>query len=161
MGNSKSESNISKSDSDSISNSAKNDQFETMDCQQENENTIINRVRIVKKSITLTNQHVFSIHLTKLEIPKQNVFNIKNEFNHYCNHWAIILELSNDSYVNIQFGRNGFSLKEFNNTNVEGESLLNSIIETWGEEGHPFSFCYLGIAHYEYDRLKNFLREKK
>ena len=146
---SKSDSNSSKSNSDSSSNSANNDgKLEEMVFQKENENTIIKRVWIVKKSISLTDGHVnlggllkVVYHLfykdfddLKLFKPKPNVFKIKNEYNSNFKHWAIILELSNSSYVNIQFGRDGFSLKEFNKTEVKGESVFNSIIETWGEE---------------------------
>ena len=175
---SKSDSNSSKSDSDSSSNSANNNgELETMDCLKENENTIINRVWIVKKSITLQDRHVnaFSFHINtnhplkkrrlnsdiKLVKPKPNIFKIKNEYNSSCKHWAIILELSNDSYVNIQFGKNGFFLKEYNKTDIEGESVFNSIMATWGEEDRPFSFCYLGNANYQYDKLKITLNEKK
>ena len=86
---------------------------------------------------------------------------IINNFEPTFKHWAIILELSNDSYVNIQFGRNGFSLKEFNKTIIEGENIFNAIMETWGQKYHPFSFCYLGNANYRYEELKNKLFEKK
>ena len=173
---SKSDSNSSKSDSDSSSNSGnKNGKLETMDCLKENENTIINRVWIVKKSITLNERHVnvsalsfFSKMISKIKKksinlvkPKANIFKIKNEYNSSFKHWAIILELSNDSYVNIQFGKNGFSLKEYNQTDIKGESVFNSIIETWGEDDSPFSFCYLGEANYQYDVLKNTLNEMK
>ena len=174
---SKSDSNSSKFDSDSSSNSANsNGELETMDCLKKNENTIINRVWIVKKSITLQDRHVnaFSLKLylrlnrtlysepdLNLVKPKPNIFKIKNEYNSSCKHWAIILELSNDSYVNIQFGKNGFSLKEYNKTDIEGESVFNSIMGTWGEEECPFSFCYLGNANYKYDKLKITLNEKK
>ena len=169
---SKSDSNSSKSDSDSSSNSANNNgELETMDCLKENENTIINRVWIVKKSITLNDRHVNvsafgifskikkkSINLVK---PKANIFKIKNEYNSSFKHWAIILELSNDSYVNIQFGRDGFSLKEFNKTSIDGENILDSIKETWGEKAHPFSFCYLGNANFEYEKFKQTLKIMK
>ena len=74
---------------------------------------------------------------------------------------VIILELSNGSYVNIQFGKNGFSLEEYNKTEIEGENWLNSILGTWGEEDAPFSFCYLGNANYKYEELKLFLQKKK
>ena len=171
---SKSDSNSSKSDSDSSSNSGNNNgKIETIDGSKENENTIINRVWIVKKSITLTDGHVdfrLIYFLNTLRIfkkpiklmkPKANVFKIKNECNSHFKHWAIILELSNGSFVNIQFGRNGFSLKEFNQTNIEGENILNAIKETWGEKHHPFSFCYLGNANYEYENLKSFLEKEK
>ena len=174
---SKSDSNSSKSNSDSSSNSANNDgKLEEMVFQKENENTIIKRVWIVKKSISLNDGHVdfdpLSIRLirkifykdfynVKLFEPKPNVFKIKNEFNSNFKHWAIILELSNSSYVNIQFGRDGFSLKEFNKTEVKGESVFNSIIETWGEEKYPYSFCYLGKANYNYNNLKNILIKRK
>ena len=95
--------------------------------------------------------------------PKINIFNIKNDWIGYFKHWALILELSNGSYVNIQFGRKGFSLKEYNKeeTQLEGENLLNSILETWGKEDTPCSFCYLGNAKYEYEKLKAFLKKKK
>ena len=53
-----------------------------------------------------------------------------------------------------------FSLKEFDKTDIEGENLLNSIIETWGEEEHPFSFCYLGEANYEYENLVDIKMKK-
>ena len=173
---SKSDSNSSKSDSDSSSNSANNNgELETMDCLKENENTIINRVWIVKKSITLQDRHVNALYIhpfgplkkrklnpdLNLVKPKPNIFKIKNEYNSSCKHWAIILELSNDSYVNIQFGKNGFFLKEYNKTDIEGESVFNSIMGTWGQEDRPFSFCYLGNANYQYDKLKITLNEKK
>ena len=182
---SKSDSNSSKSDSDSSSNCGnKNGKLETMDYLKENENTIINRVWIVKKSITLNDRHVnfsplplnfnflnFSIlslliftkfsNDIRMVKPKANIFKIKNEYNSSFKHWAIILELSNDSYVNIQFGKNGFSLKEYNKTDIKGESVFNSILGTWGEEYCPFSFCYLGKANYKYEELKNTLNEMK
>ena len=177
---SKSEINLSRSDSDSSSNSGLNNgEFEKMKCGDENKNTIIYRVWIAKKTITLTDDNVRVLppnpfdssillwlnHETngciKLILPKQNIFLIKNEIKLYAKHWAIILELSNETYVNIQFGRNGFSLKEFNKTNIEGESILNAILDTWGEEGHPFSFCYLGNANKKYDELKEYLEKRK
>ena len=130
---------------------------------------IINRVWIIKKSINLDDLHVtilatgnILIQLFSLFAPiEKNVFKIINGYEFNFKHWAIILELSNGTYVNIQFGKEGFSLKEFNKTNVEGEAVLNSIISTWGEDGHPFSFCYLGYANYEYERLKRILKEIK
>ena len=168
--------NSSQSNSDSSSNSAdatKN--LETMECRFENRNTIIKRVWITKKSINLHDEHVkFSDRIIKLgndfinkltlDIFMQfyaSIFNIESCFTFSLKHWAIILELSNNSYVNIQFGRTGFSLKEFNRTEIEGENLLNAIINTWGEKNDPFSFCYLGYANYEYEKLKNYLRRKK
>ena len=175
---SKSNSNSSESDSESSSNSGKKDErLETMECQPQNSDTTINRVWIVKKSICLNNKHVKIIEfkniyllrlLSKNKIKKaelirqkKNIFNIENSSKGIFMHWAIILELSNDSYVNIQFGRNGFSLKEFNKTENEGENVLNAILNTWGEENHPFSFCYLGYANYEYEKFKNILRKIK
>ena len=97
----------------------------------------------------------------ELDKPKVNIFKIKNECRWYFKHWAMILELSNGSFVNIQFGREGFSLKEFNKTETDGKSLLDSILDTWGEEEHPFSFCYLGNALYEYNKLKQKLEKFK
>ena len=177
MGSESSDSNSSKSDSDSSSNSGnKNGECETINYLNENENTIINRVWIVKKSITLNDRHVNAFPLAfqlsfimlkkfsydiELIKPKPNVFEIKNEYNSHCKHWAIILELSNESYVNIQFGKSGFSLKEYNKTDIQGESIFNSIMGTWGEEECPFSFCYLGNANYQYNKLKNTLNERK
>ena len=169
---SRSESNSSKSDSESSSNSGDNNsKLEEMICLKENENTIINRVWIVKKCISLSDGHVdfgfarmvlkFEINKIKLDKPKKDVFKIKNESKYYFKHWAIIIELSNDSYVNVQFGKSGFSLIEFNKTNIEGESILNAIINTWGDDGMPFSFCYLGIANSNYNDLKLFLNKKK
>ena len=72
-----------------------------------------------------------------------------------------MLELSNNAFVNIQYGRNGFSLKEFNEKNFEGENILNAIENTWGEEESPVSFCHLGYANYEYEKLKKKLNEIK
>ena len=186
---SKSNSNSSKSDSDSSSNSGnKSDNLEKMDCRKENDNTKIYRVWIVKKSITLNDGHInmagFRPHnivhalnsirdnlfKKKTEKPKlikseKNIFDIENENKCWFKHWAIILELSNDTFVNIQFGKDGFSLDEFNKTNnktnIEGENILNSIIKTWGEKTHPCSFCYLGKADYEYERLKETLKKIK
>ena len=177
-----SDSNSSKSDSDSSSNSGnKSGKLEIMNFLNENDNTIIYRVWIVKKSITVNDRHVnydFSLdpimriaqtvfllknNVEKLEIvkPKVNIFKIKNECRWYFKHWAMILELSNGSFVNIQFGREGFSLKEFNKTETDGKNLLDSILDTWGEEEHPFSFCYLGNAFYEYNKLKQQLEKLK
>lgn len=76
-------------------------------------------------------------------------------------HWAIILELSNKAYINIQFGRNGFSLNEFNNTENEEENVLDAILDTWGEVTQPFSFCFLGNANFEYEKLKEQLKVLK
>ena len=146
---------------------------EKMIFQKENENTIINRVWIVKRSVSENQGHIKSLYLNFLPNyekifknfyllePRHNVFNVRNEFNFNFKHWALILELSNGSYVNIQFGDTGVSLKEFNETNIPGESVLNAIIETWGEDGHPFSFCYLGNANYKYESLKYYLSSIK
>ena len=161
---SKSESNSSKSDSESSSSGREIGKKEIMICRKENKNKIINRVWIVKKSISLNDTHIDIGFRNKvnLEKPLKNVFNIKNKFNSNYKHWAIILELSNDSYVNIQFGREGFSLEEFNKTDIEGENILNSIVCTWGEDGSPFSFCYLGkTKNYKYDDLKKELLTEK
>ena len=159
------ESNILKSGPYSSSNSGnKNHELERMNCRKENENTIIYRVWISKRSISLTDEHILHIFSKREYIflkQKKNIFKIKNKINCNFKHWAIILELSNGTYVNIQFGREGFSLEEFNKTDVEGEAALNAIISTWGEDGHPFSFCYLGFANYEYDKLKRLLKEVK
>ena len=135
---SKSDSNSSKSDSDSSSNSGEKGELEKMNDRIENKNTIINRVWIVKKSIRLTDRNIGnnSLVIKKLLIknffksndyiemikPKINIFNIKNYWIGYFKHWGIILELSNGSYVNIQFGKNGFSLEEYNKTEIEGEN---------------------------------------
>ena len=93
--------------------------------------------------------------------PKREIFHSNKDWNSNFKHWAIILELSNDSLVNIQFGRNGFSLKEFNPTQIKGENILDAIINTWGQTNFPVSFCYLGDANFDYEKLKNLLRGKK
>ena len=67
MGSESSDSNSSKSDSDSSSNSGnKNGGCETINYLNENENTIINRVWIVKKSITLNDRHIKVLPITLL-----------------------------------------------------------------------------------------------
>ena len=162
---SKSNSNSSKSDSDSSSNSGKNKNgnLEKMDCRKENDNTMIYRVWIVKKSISLNDSHIGFVKDIVKEIVRHQfpLLSLLPETFFRFKHWAIILELSNDTYVNIQFGKDGFSLDEFNKTNIEGENILNSIIKTWGEKTHPCSFCYLGKADYEYERLKESLKKIK
>ena len=179
---SNSNSNPSKSDSDISSNSADNkNQLETMECHPENENTMIKRVWIAKKSINMTDAHVnifyniqrnniiYPVNLRKRTLSStkkfqelhKNLFNICGCITAKFKHWALILELSNSTYVNIQFGRNGFSLKEFNKTEIEGKNLLNSILDTWGEKNAILSFCYLGEPNYEYEKLKIYLKEKK
>ena len=179
---SNSNSNPSKSDSDISSNSADNkNQLETMECHPENENTMIKRVWIAKKSINMTDAHVnifyniqrnniiYPVNLRKRTLSStkkfqelhKNLFNICGCITSKFKHWALILELSNSTYVNIQFGRNGFSLKEFNKTEIEGKNLLNSILDTWGEKNAILSFCYLGEANYEYEKLKIYLKDKK
>ena len=141
-----SNSNSSKSDSDSSSNSGcKSRKLEILNFLKENDNAIIYRIWIVKKSITVKDRHVhvvlpfsfislklFGFNDRKLELvkPKVNIFKIKNECRWYFKHWAMILELSNGSFVNIQFGREGFSLKEFNKTETDGKNLLDSILDT-------------------------------
>ena len=173
--NSNSDSNSCKSDSDSASNSGDNkNELQRMDCLIENENTIINKVWICKKSIKLTDSQVklsamnpfYTSKEKKEDVEiiirlKKNIFNLKNFPNYEFKHWAVIIELSNNSYVNVQFGRNGFSLKEFNKTDIEGENLQYSILETWGEEDAPISFCFLGNANYKYEELKLYLKEIK
>ena len=148
-------------------------ELEKLIFQKENENTIINRVWIVKRSISENQGLIKPLYLNSIPSykkvfnnfyllePRHNVFNIKNEIKSNFKHWALILELSNCSYVNIQFGESGVSLQEFNKTNIPGESVLNAILKTWGEDGHPFSFCFLGNANYNYQTLKNYLEFKK
>lgn len=161
--------NFSKSDSD-ISNCG-DKSVETMDCLDENNNEVIKRVWIVKKSIALGDLANSTILASfrdetlssseKILKEKIKAFDIKDETKCRFKHWATILELSNGTYVNIQFGAKGFSLKEFNKTKIDGESVLDSIVETWGYSNHPFSFCYLGEANYDYDKLKEKLKEIK
>ena len=169
--NSNSNSNLFKIDSQSSSNSGeKKDELETIHDLPENCGTIIRRVWITKRSISINDGHVnifipfgyyFQRNITvDVEKPKINIFMVENEIKLYFKHWAVILELSNDTFVNVQFGSNGLSLKEFNQTDVKGENILNAILNTWGEEEHPFSFLYLGEANFEYDELKKFLKEK-
>ena len=158
--------NFSKSDSDSFNSG--DDKIETMDCLDENNNKTIKRVWIVKKSIALGDlaNSIFASFRAPSSSEKSlqqkiKAFEIKNETKWCFKHWATILELSNGTYVNIQFGAKGFSLKEFNKTKIDGESVLDSIVETWGYSNHPFSFCYLGEANYDYDKLKEKLKEIK
>ena len=168
---SNSNSNSSRSDSDSASNSGSaNGEIEKMIFQKENENTIINRVWIVKKSISYLDARVGRLFsrtdiLSKFELIRALVtfglITILIGDEKMLKHWAIILELSNGSYVNIQFGRNGFSLKEFNQTDNEGKNISNTIKETWGQIGAQVYFCYLGNANYEYENLKRYLKEIK
>ena len=182
---SNSNSNSSKSDSDEFCNSADNkNQLEIMECHPENKNTIIQRVWISKKSITMSDEHVDIFYAFKRKLLHfvskyqdnklrqyhknqksqelhENVFNKAGHISAHFKHWALILELSNSTYVNMQFGRNGFSLKEFNKSENEGENLLNSILDTWGEKDDILSFCYLGEANYKYEKLKIYLKEKK
>ena len=173
---SKSESNFSKSDSESSSNSGLDEGLETMNCHPHNSKTIIKRVWIIKKSIGIKDRHIMST--IKGFVPLYSFYfipglnkvinfyrvgeNIKTkDWNSDFKHWAIILELSNNSYVNIQFGRNGFSLKEFKETVIEGQNIWEAILDTWGKKTAPISFCYLGNANFEYEKLKNILREIK
>ena len=158
--------NFSKSDSDSFNSG--DDKIETMDCLDENNNKTIKRVWIVKKSIALGDlaNSIFASFRAPSSSEKSlqqkiKAFEIKNETKWCFKHWATILELSNGTYVNIQFGAKGFSLKEFNKTKIDGESVLDSIVETWGYSNHPFYFCYLGEANYDYDKLKEKLKEIK
>ena len=157
----------------SYNNWNKQSDLEKMNFQTENENTIIYRVWVIKRSVSENQGHIKSQDLNILPSyekvfnsfgllePKHNVFNINEEIKSNFKHWALILELSNGSYVNIQYGATGLSLKEFNKTNVPGENVLNAILDTWGQEGHPFSFCYLRYANYRYECLKNYLRPLK
>ena len=178
-GSSKSQSNSSKSNSVSSSNSGNKDsKLEKVNFRDENKNTAIKRVWIAKKSIRVNDDHFQAFNFTYLKFlkklredpkslelsfqkPKQNVFELENEIKCQFKHWTTILELSNNSYVNIQFGIDGISVEEFNQTNIDGESILNAEIYTWGKENHPLSFCYLGKANYNFEGLKKFLEEKK
>jgi len=124
-------SDISKSDSDTISNSAKYGDLELMECSSINDGTTIKSAWIAKKSIILNDRNVNLIkynfldsigeyidsnlptpacYLSKKYIknlnvdkPKINIFDIKNEIKCQFKHWAVILELSNHTYINIQF----------------------------------------------------------
>ena len=121
MGSESCNSDSNKSNSNSNSNSSHSSDDDTklqeMNCLLEGtENIKIKRVWVLKKSVSLNDRHVnvlgfkTKINLTK---GKKNIFKIKNKFNCNFKHWAIILELSNGSFVNIQYGKNGFSLEEF------------------------------------------------
>lgn len=154
------------------SNSGEIKILEEMDCESSIIKTNIERVWIVKRSISLDDRHVRLVPILDLINhyrrappsiikPLRNIFTIKNSSNWNFKHWAIILELSNNAYVNIQFGKNGFSLKEFYATGFDGENILQAILNTWGEKDDPFSFCYLGYANFDYEKFKNILREKK
>ena len=130
---SKSYSNSSSSESESSSNSGKNDKLESLVFSKENENAIINSVWILKKSISLKGGINPLMYLTFIGPP----FGISNM---QFKHWAIILELSNTSFVNIQFGRKGFSLEEFNRIKNNGENLYNAINATWVKKNILFLF---------------------
>ena len=154
-------SNISKDNYQSSINSAKKKDLESMEFKEKNNGAVINRVWIVKRAISLSDPHLdipisFSKSANLIPVEK-NIFDIKSSFNCYFKHWAVIFELSNGSFVSIQFGRSGFSLKEFNETEIKGRNLLDEIIETWGEKDCPVSFCYLGNANYRYEELKSIL----
>lgn len=158
-------SNISRDNYESSINSAKKEGLESMECDENNNGANINRVWIIKRAISLSDPHLnmpvtFSKTATLIPVEK-SIFDIKSGFNCYFKHWAVILELSNGSFVNIQFGRSGFSLEEFNETPDKGRNLLDAIINTWGEKDCPVSFCYLGNANYKYDELKSILETIK
>ena len=104
-------------------------------------------------------ENKISVPKIKSSIPN-NLFNIKNCIISQAKHWAIILELSNNTYVNIQFGRTGFSLKEFN-VGERCENVYRAISDTWGRKDCPLSFCYLGEANYSYRSLLKYLVRKK
>ena len=170
---SNSDSNSSRSDSDSASNSGSaSGELEKMIFLKENENTIIKRVWIAKKSIHYDDLRVGGLLTLGLMLGAMKsklinaLYKINLAFTRFGDkfifkHWAIILELSNGSYVNIQFGRNGFSLKEFNKADNEGKNISSAIKETWGQTGSFAYFCYLGNANYEYENLKRYLKEIK
>ena len=175
MGNKSSKSN-SNSSNLSLNSALKNGELKELKFSESNDKETICNVWIIKRTISLNDTDIFfSLALSTFfgalafatvkrnsdNYNNKNIFKLENKSRWYFKHWAIILELSNESFVNIQFGRNGFALKEFNKTEVEGESLLQSILETWGEEGHPFSFCYLGNANKKYCELKERLKEIK
>ena len=153
----------SKSDSESSNSADDKKELETLDEKIKDQNAIIQRVWIAKKSISVTDEHInlFGKEEKKLSKLHKNLFKMKSRANINVKHWAMILELSNDYFVNIQFGRNGISLKEFEKTDIEGENIFYSIIETWGEKDAPISFCYLGKANIEYQKLKIHLKELK
>ena len=95
---------------------------------KENENTIIYRVWIIKKSISYFDIKVGGLFISPPDIRTIRALLALKSVVDFCvkfvfKHWAIILELSNGSYVNIQFGRNGFSLKEFNKANNSGKNI--------------------------------------
>ena len=81
-----SDSNSCKSDSDSSSNSGDSkNELQKMIFLIENENTIINRVWIAKKSITLTNRHVKlgalnPFYKSKLKVKEEVIVRLKKIF---------------------------------------------------------------------------------
>ena len=148
-------------DSESLYGLAKIETF------HKNNNTIIKRVWIAKKSIKLNDNHVLG--KSKNDGNEGNDANvdkfdmIKGKENNHLSfkHWAIILELSNESFVTIQYGKNGISLKEFLKAKTNGENIIDSIGEVWGQISSVVSFCFLGEANYSYENLKKILYEKK
>ena len=180
-----SESNSLKTDSTSSSNTGEGNILETLNFSEKNNNTLIKRVWIVKKSIDLNDIHIRALNTlffyedyififdklhkavqrlllgNKILLKQYQLNMVKNEIKLKFKHWAIILDLSNKAYINIQFGRNGFSLNEFNDTEKEEENVFDAILDTWGNITAPFSLCFLGNANFEYEKLKEQLNVLK
>ena len=161
----KSNSNISNSEKQSLNSAITG--LEKFDYTSNNSHETITRVWIAKKAINLSDSHVLGglglyeiseynpsenvkgilkekeISIPKIERLKSNLFNINNGINIYPKHWAIILELSNETFVNIQFGRTGFSLKEFDG-NKRCENAYLAISEIWGKSIALYHFAIWG-----------------
>lgn len=104
----------------------------------------------------LINERELALKLYHLAISE-----LKSSVSVSFKHWAMILELSNKTFVNIQLGRKGFRLKEIHSSDSEGENAFEAICQTWGDSLGFFSFCYLGRADFEYEKLKEILWEMK
>ena len=173
-------SNVSNSKEKDSLNSAKIG-LENMHYKRQNSHSTIYRVWIAKKAVDISDARILDLYeiseynpsetvkrilkdneisIPKIEKTIPNILNIYNGIVFGIKHWAIILELSNDTYVNIQFGRTGFSLEEFS----DGERCLNAylaISQTWGRKNSPLSFCFLGECNYKYRDLLKYLVRKK
>ena len=160
---SESSSNSESSNSESSNSADGKKELEVIDEKIKDQNAMIQRVWIAKKSISVTDEHIYLNNKEEKKLSKlhKNLFKMENRPSINIKHWALLLELSNDYFINIQFGRNGFSLKEFEKTEIEGENIFYAINETWGERDAPISFCYLGKANIRYQILKSHLRELK
>lgn len=154
-------SNSDSSNSRSSNSAHKNQDPAPFDKLSFDNSPLITRVWICRKTISLYDEHVFREDGSMVKNMGKGFLQLGELFlGRDIYHWAVILELSNNCAVNIQFGRDGTSLKIFSSGN-KFENVAQAIRETWGQKNASKKFCFLGKPRKVFNEIYYYLEEKK